>query len=100
MLVGLERGSLRSFMSLFVGLREPEFLCDIGNFFFTGQSHFDYISATETIGTVGGQVRRIITQQEPVPQNVVEITNKAIDLAEWLHPYVQGALRSYETKST
>jgi hypothetical protein len=90
--IGFERGSLRSFMSFFVGFEKPWFGFDIGNLFLKGQSHFDFVYSNEYIGTRNGEKRRIIERLEPVPNNVVEVTDTALDLLDQLLPHLLHTL--------
>ncbi|MFH2046017.1 MAG: hypothetical protein ABIK92_12815 [Pseudomonadota bacterium] len=86
--IGFERGSLRTFMSFLIGFEKPWIGLDIGNLFLTGQSSFDFIYDKEYIGMVKGEKRRIIERLEPTPNNVVEVTTKALDLLEYLLPHI------------
>jgi hypothetical protein len=86
--IGFERTSLRSFMSFFVGFEKPWFGFDIGNLFLKGQSHFDFVYSSEYIGPINGEKRRVIERLEPNPNNVVEVTDTALDLLDQLLPHL------------
>lgn len=94
LLIGADRGSLRTFTSFCVGLPKLDAMIDFGDFFFVGQSAFEHVPRAEKIGSIDGQPRRIITLIDPTPKDVAAMTDRAIDLAEWLFPYVAEAIKA------
>ena len=86
--IGFERSSLRTFMSFFLGLEKPWFMLDIGNLFFLDQSWFDYVEHVERgQAVINGEPRRVIEKLNPTPENVVKLTNVALDLTDYLLPH-------------
>ena len=84
-------------MSLYIGLQQPLFMTDIGNFFFTPQSDFDFIFKRKSIGIIDGERRKINEDLPPIPYNVIQVKNKAIDLVELLLPYILEYLQADNT---
>lgn len=99
LLVGFERGSLRTFMSLYVGVLDPEFMLDIGNFFGIPQSRFDYVHETLEIKVIDGEERRVFKKLVPSQQDVIDTVRCAIDIAEWLFPYIFQAVKSIRSQT-
>jgi hypothetical protein len=91
--LGFERGSLRSFMSFMVGFEKPWIGFDIGKLFLCGQSCFDYMNTTESIGNIDGEKRRIIEYSKPASENLISIIHTALDLFEFLLPHLLKALK-------
>ncbi|MGO9689963.1 MAG: hypothetical protein ACLP2X_15660 [Syntrophobacteraceae bacterium] len=92
---GFERSNLRTFMSFFVGLERPWFMLDIGSFFCV-QSRFDYVKSHEYLGEIENETRLIIEMQMPQPQDVMEVTQTALNLMESLLPHILICLSSVD----
>lgn len=91
-LLGVDRGTMRSFVSFFIGFPNSPLFFDVGEFFLVGQSFFEYPPRVISEGIVNGEPRRIITLPPPTETDAIAMTHRGIDLAEWLLPHLKQAL--------